>query len=204
MIPNTHRPMFFDARKFGEHQSERSPVSFHAGAAKTGLRCLFVAIMGLTVHCNAYAQKNEHNSSTVEWETAAVTLSVPSEVLDGYNLGIKVAGLKPKEVVRIHVLRSLEKWKEENGNWQQVRQGLHAWADFTAAADGTVNVDTQAPVRGTYSTVDPLALLRTGYRLGDPALREVLSVSGDEQTSGSTSQVWVKLAKRKGRLRGEF
>lgn len=150
-------------------------------------------ILGLNIPDHPAGQDVENNSSNSDGEPAAVTLSVPDVVLDGSNPGIKVAGLKPEEVVRVHVLRSMDKWKEEKGKWQRVRQGLHARADFAAAADGTVDVDTQIPVRGTYAAADPLALLRTGYRLGDPALREVLAVSGDEQTSGSSSQVWVKL-----------
>ena len=106
-------------------------------------------------------------------EPAAATLRLASVVVDGSNPGIVAGGLQPSEVVRVHVLRSLGKWKEEDGKWQLARQPLHAYADLAAAAEGTVRVDTQAPINGTYLRADPLALLRTGYRFGDPALKRV-------------------------------
>lgn len=129
-------------------------------------------------------------------ELPAATLSVPTVVVDGSNPDIKVAGLRPNEVVRIHVLRSLTKWKEDGGKWQQARQTLHAYADFTATKDGLVQVDTQSPLSGTYTKVDPLALLRTGYRIGDPFLKGVRAFPEAPLAAGPENRVWVKLERQ--------
>jgi dienelactone hydrolase len=154
-----------------------------------GISCLFLLFAWLT--SSAFAQ-----------EPTGATLSVPAVVLDGSNPGIKVAGLQPNEIVRIHVLRSLEKWKDEGGTWQRVRQSLHAYADFKAAADGIVNVDTQAPIHGSYTKVDPLGLLRTGYRFGDAALKGVLAFPEEPLAAARGSKVWVKL-ERDGKVAAE-
>ena len=135
-------------------------------------------------------------------EPTVATLSVPTVVVDGSNPAIKAVGLRPKEVVRIHVLRSLEKWKEEGGKWQRVRQSLHSYADFKAAADGIIQVDTQAPIHGSYSRADPLALLRNGYRFGDAALHGVLAFPEEPLAAGPGSRVWVKL-ERDGKVAAE-
>ena len=118
----------------------------------------------------------------VDWSTFAIaetpqsesaTLTVPKTVVDGNNLGFKISGLKPSEVVRLHALRSLEKWRNDNGKWMRVRQALHAFVDFKASSSGTIDVDTATPIRGTYQEPDSLAILRSGYRFGDPALKDV-------------------------------
>jgi protocatechuate 3,4-dioxygenase beta subunit len=141
-------------------------------------------------------------SATKDNKTTDAKLIVPPVVIDGKNPGIEVTGLNADEVVRIHVLRSLDKWKEENGQWAQVRQSLHAYADFAATADGTVKVDTQTPLKGTYTTAEPLALLRTGYRFGDPALQGVLTFDEAPLKSAPATLVWVKL-ERNGKISAE-
>lgn len=133
---------------------------------------------------------------------STATLSVAAFVLDGSNPGIVAGGLQPSEVVRIHVLRSLGKWKEDGGKWQRVRQSLHAYADFTAAADGTVRVDSDTPINGTYMRPDALALLRTGYRFGDPALKGVRAFPEEPLTASPENRVWVKL-ERAGKIAAE-
>ncbi len=139
--------------------------------------------------------------SAVNKSTTA-TLSVPEAVIDGFNPGIAVSGLNPNEVVRIHVLRALEKWREADGQWRKAKQSLHAFADFAADASGTIEVDTQAPIAGTYTTADPLALLRTGYRFGDAALKDVVSFPEEPLISGPEDRVWVKL-ERAGKIEAE-
>jgi dienelactone hydrolase len=129
-------------------------------------------------------------------------LRVKATVIDGTNPGIQAIGLEPKQTVRIHALRSLEKWRETPGQWQKVRQTMHSYADFEVAADGTVQVDTQKSLQGTYSQVDPLALLRTGYRLGDSALKNVRIFAEDPITAGPENRVWIKL-ERKGEVIAE-
>jgi len=104
-----------------------------------------------------------------------VAMVVPKQILDGSDLGITVANLKPSEVVRIHVLRSLGKWQNNGGEWRRIFQPMHAWAEFAASDAGRLDVDTATPLQGTYTKPDPLALLRTGYRFGDPALKEVFA-----------------------------
>ncbi len=129
-------------------------------------------------------------------------LNVPEAVVDGFNPGIAVSGLNRQEVVRIHVLRSLAKWKESGGQWQSARQSLHAFADFAANAYGRIEVDTQAPIVGTYTTADPLALLRTGYGIGDPTLKDFISFPEEPLIAGPENRVWVKL-ERDGKIEAE-
>ncbi len=100
-------------------------------------------------------------------------LAVPEAVLDGEAPGITVDGLAAEEEVRIHVLRTLEKWQSVEGEWRRVAVPLHAWAGFRADADGDIEVDTARPVAGMYDEADPLALLRIGREPGHPALAEM-------------------------------
>jgi dienelactone hydrolase/protocatechuate 3,4-dioxygenase beta subunit len=120
-------------------------------------------------------------------------LSVPATVPDGANPGIVATGLVPDEVVRIHVLRSMDKWTDQSGTWKPERQSLHAWADFKADDDGSVQVGAQSPLRGTSTSADPLALLRSGYRFGVPELKDIQSFPQEPLASGPESRVWVKL-----------
>lgn len=132
-------------------------------------------------------------SRSVRGDEQAAVLSVSATVLDGSNPGIRVTGLKPSEVVRVHVLRSLERWKQEGGEWRPARQTLHAYADFAADSGGVVHVDSQTPIQGTYTRADPLALLRTGYRRGDPALNGLRTFPNEALQAGPQSRVWIKL-----------
>ena len=126
-------------------------------------------------------------------EPAAPAITVAKAVADGANPGVKVTGLRPNEVVRVHALRSLEKWQNAGGQWRRVRQPLHAYADFAASDKGTIDLDTAAPLKGTYTRPDPLALLRTGYRFGDPALKDVRTFDTDALNKAPEERVQLKL-----------
>ncbi len=121
-----------------------------------------------------------------------VQLSVLDKVLDGMDPNIKLSGLPPNQEVRVHVLRSLEKWQQVGDQWQRKRQPLHAYGDFISTPNGTVDVQLQAPLRGTYKSVDSLALLRSGYRFGDPKLQGVRVFSEEPLNAAPSSQVWIK------------
>jgi dienelactone hydrolase len=131
--------------------------------------------------------------SGVVFAADSPVLQVGKTVADGANPGIKISGLKPKEVVRLHALRSIDKWQNSGGDWKQVRQPLHAYADFTASATGTIDLDTATPDQGTYTKADPLALLRTGYRFGDPALKEVRAFPVEKLKAVPQNQVNLSL-----------
>ncbi len=126
-------------------------------------------------------------------ELSVPSLAVTQSVLDGENPGIKVSGLRPNEVVRIHALRSLDKWQSDGGQWKRIRQPLHAYADFAASESGSVEVDSATPLKGSYTQPDPLALLRTGYRFGDPALRDVRAFDREPLDTSPEDRVYLKL-----------
>lgn len=134
--------------------------------------------------------------------TADPSLTVAARVVDGSSPGIRVAGLRPNEVVRVHALRSLEKWRNEGDQWKRVRQPLHAYVDLAASAEGSIDVDTAPSIAGSYVGADPLGLLRNGWRVGDVALRGVLAFPPEPLDAGPTDRVHVKL-ERGGRIVAE-
>ncbi len=56
-----------------------------------------------------------------------------------------------------------------------------------------VEVLRASPLAGTYARPDPLALLRTGYRFGDPALKDVRAFERDKLDAAPDDQVHLKL-----------
>lgn len=129
-------------------------------------------------------------------------MTVPSTLVDGLSPSIKLSGLTANEVVRLHALRSPSKWQNRSGQWQRVRQPLHAYADFAASADGVVEVASAAPLRGTYAKPDPLALLRTGLRFGAPALQGVRVFPAESVNALAANLVQFKL-ERNGQIVAE-
>lgn len=126
-------------------------------------------------------------------EPRRAEITVPAAVEEGTNPGVMIRGVEPGTVVRLHALQSLQRWKEVDGNWIRIRQPLHAYADFAVAADGTVRVDEQTPVRGTYSKADPLGLLWSGRRFEDPALDDVRSFPPQPLDAGPEQRVQLAL-----------
>ncbi len=130
------------------------------------------------------------------------SFAVAETIVDGRNPGIRVVGLRPNEVVRIHALRSLGKWQDEGGRYRPLRQPLHAYADFAASDAGAIEVDAAMPLNGTFSRPDPLALLRTGYRFGDPALKGVRTFQREPLDAAPEDRVSLRL-ERGGELAAE-
>jgi len=123
-------------------------------------------------------------------------IEVKQQIVDGFDPGIRLTGLAPQEKVRLHAFRSLEKWQNDKGEWKRVSQPLHAWAEFTVSAEGTVEVSKAAPLSGTYKIADPLGLLRTGYRLDDPALSAVMKIDRAVLKSAAPDRVYLKLERQ--------
>jgi len=102
------------------------------------------------------------------------TVEVKNKVLDGEAPGITVSGLANNSEAIFHVLRRFSKYEsDQSGNWQRVEQILHSWAAFKANGTGEIKLDTFQPFAGTYTSPDAIALLRTGYLLGDKSLKGV-------------------------------
>ena len=74
-----------------------------------------------------------------------------TEILRGDAPGLVVNGLKPGAIATVHLYRLAGK-----------DLLAHAWGEFKADANGKIDVDHTAPLRGTYSGVDPLGLLWSG------------------------------------------
>ncbi len=85
-----------------------------------------------------------------------------TEVLLGEPPRIVVKGLMPNEVVTLHSFRQVTTYKppDYKGNLSLA----HAHAQFVADSAGRIDVDTAAPVKGTYAVADPLGLLWSGEK----------------------------------------
>lgn len=106
--------------------------------------------------------------------SAEVVLVGARTVASGDAPALRLEGLAPREVVRVHALRKFSRWADDGtGRWVESPAVLHAWADYQADARGTVNLARAAPIRGTYSGPDPLGLLWSGHRRGSPELAGV-------------------------------
>lgn len=94
----------------------------------------------------------------------AQQLTADPTVIDGDPPNIRVSGLKPRESFTIHSYRSTRYFQPGvRGEGEPV--SAHAYARFTASSQGTLNIDTAAPLAGaTYSGIDPLGLLWSGEK----------------------------------------
>lgn len=126
-------------------------------------------------------------------ESSLAAIVVPAAVEDGTSPGITLRGVAPGALVRLHALRSLGRWQQDGTSWRQVRQPLHAWADFVTDAEGSVRVDEQTPAQGTYSRADPLGLLWSGRRFGDRALACVLAFPAEPLDTAPETRVQLAL-----------
>ena len=129
-------------------------------------------------------------------------MTVPATLVDGLSPSIRLSGLAANEVVRLHAMRSPSKWQNRDGQWQRVRQPLHAYADFAASADGVIEVASALPLRATYAKPDPLALLRTGLRFGAPALQGVRVFPAESVNALAANRVQFTL-ERNGQIAAE-
>lgn len=81
----------------------------------------------------------------------------------GVSPAIRVSGLAPRETVRIHGLRVLQKWSPDStGAWRPQSVRLHAWADLVADRRGVIDAATAKPKAGTWRKADALALFWSG------------------------------------------
>lgn len=102
--------------------------------------------------------------AAAEIQTAAQDGVVPT----GVSPMIRVDGLAPRETVRVHGLRVLQKWEQDStGTWRPKPVRLHAWADLVADRNGVVDVAKSTPKAGTWRKRDALALFWSGKSNGD-------------------------------------
>jgi hypothetical protein len=87
-----------------------------------------------------------------------------TNILDGDPPHLLITGLRPGEVVTVHSFRKATAY--EPPKYAALPVIAHAEAAFAADGEGRIAVDSAAPIRGTYSGVDPLGLLWSGNRLG--------------------------------------
>jgi dienelactone hydrolase len=74
--------------------------------------------------------------------------SVPATALVDESVQIRLTGLKPGAAVTVRARMG----DDATGNWESA-------ATFTAGADGTVDLSTQAPTGGSYDGVEPMGFL---------------------------------------------
>lgn len=102
---------------------------------------------------------------------AAPTVLAPAEILASDPPGLAITGLAPGSRVRVHALRRVTL---AAANGQPERPVVvHAWADFVADRLGLVKPGEMAPLAGTWSDVDPLGLMWSGWPAGDARLEGV-------------------------------
>jgi dienelactone hydrolase len=90
-------------------------------------------------------------------KTRPVIQIQPNPSLVDEKVDIKISGLKPNQSVM------LKATMEENqpSTWQAGNNKGRVWqssAEFTADENGTVDLNNQAPVQGTYQGIDPMGL----------------------------------------------
>ena len=94
-----------------------------------------------------------------------------SQIISGFEPKLEARGLAPLQRVRIHVVRMFSIWQPSaDGEWREVPKPLHAWADFIADSNGTVEVWRASPLAGTYAGIDPYGLLWSGRPIGGAAV----------------------------------
>ena len=104
----------------------------------------------------------------------SVRLRVAERLRPGDTPDIRLSGLTPGEVVRLHAFRTMPRQTQNpDGSWSPQPVLLHAWADFAADGQGAVAVDTAAPLRGSWRRADGLGPVWSGYPRGDPELADV-------------------------------
>ncbi len=90
-------------------------------------------------------------------------------ILDGDPPHLLVTGLQPGQPATVHALRLADAYSPTPSAPTSVL--AHAQATFFADPTGRIDLDTAAPIRGTYLSPDPQGLLWSGTRLpleGDP------------------------------------
>jgi len=102
----------------------------------------------------------------VSAEGARLSIQAGNSLLVGERPGITVDGVDPGERVRLHSFRSQMVSVREAGAYVNKNVIFHAWADFAGNSKGTVDVDAQPPVAGSYSGADPRGFFWSGYAEG--------------------------------------
>src|SRR5262249_33237339 len=85
-----------------------------------------------------------------------------TEVLFGESPRLVVTGLRPKEMATLNAYRSARAYKPGDSAGSRVL--AHAHAEFQADPEGGMEVDTTAPLKGTYQGADARGLLWSGEK----------------------------------------
>ena len=93
-------------------------------------------------------------------------LQAPNTLLAGERPHIRVSGLAPFDALTLEAFRTASLAVKDGGKWSDQPLRFHAQATFWADASGVVDVDSAAPVSGTYSGADPRGLLWSGAVIG--------------------------------------
>jgi dienelactone hydrolase len=130
---------------------------------------------------------------------ADVTLSAKSVIYAGESPELTVRGADPGEAIRMHTLQRWSRWQAgEGGAWTQRPVIMHAWAEFRADPQGSIDLATATPTAGSYAAPDPLGLVWSGYRRGDARLGNGIpdGVSGFEPSHAGRIYVFCERAGR--------
>ncbi len=95
--------------------------------------------------------------------------AVDGVLVEGEPPSLLVHGVAPHERIKVHALRCLERWESIAGEWRSRAVTLHSFASFDADAAGAVEVDSSAPIAGTWRVADPLGLFWSGRPVGADA-----------------------------------
>lgn len=113
-----------------------------------------------------------NSAAAVEIQSAARGGALPT----GVSPEIRITGLAPRESVRVHGLRILQKWEPDSaGAWRPRAVRLHAWADVVADRKGAIGLSEAKPQAGTWRKADALALFWSGAPIADNAPEFVAS-----------------------------
>lgn len=111
-------------------------------------------------------------------QPAAPRLIVRPDVERGERPSIRITGLEPEEVIRIHNFQQLMIWEPDGSgdaasNWRPRPTLMHGWGDYRADRQGRVDLATARPLAGTSRQIGPETLIWSAHRANDPRLAAV-------------------------------
>lgn len=126
--------------------------------------------------------------AAIVWSTPAMAQVqiVAPPVVWGQAPAIRVIGLEPRAVVRVHMVRMFSRWVSDDPaqrtGWRPVPIPLHSWAEARADARGVIDMRRLVVGVGTYRGADAYGLMWSGRKPGDPLLADAAITGFDAAT----------------------
>jgi acetyl esterase/lipase len=133
-------------------------------------RSIFVLSALVSVAPSALANDGLQNDNAT---SVAPQIEARSEYYLGEIPKLAVGGLAAKEIVTVHMFRSVTRWvPNETGGWKPQPTLMHGWGRYAADTAGRIDLATARPIAGTSKAVGPTTLIWSARRSTDPLLAE--------------------------------